>query len=219
MIIDRGVPFRPDWENVITPVVDFVLTLPGVDPDKLAADGAELRRLPGAARGDRRAPPRGLHLRLRTVRPLRRERKPRSLGSWPSNSRTATRPSCGSSARIAAEESMARPTHGLGAPPQPPGPRPDGPARVFPNGARLLTQGPRRPASTCPTFVCSAEGDDLSADARHLFDALRCPKEYVQFTKRRRRRGSTARAAPAPSSTSRRSAGSTGCSVSDRKRL
>ena len=33
----------------------------------------------------------------------------------------------------------------------------------------------------CPTFVCSAEGDDLSAGARKLYDALTCPKQYVQF--------------------------------------
>jgi pimeloyl-ACP methyl ester carboxylesterase len=35
---------------------------------------------------------------------------------------------------------------------------------------------------TCPTFVCSAEDDDLSADARKLYDALTCPKRYHQFT-------------------------------------
>ena len=34
----------------------------------------------------------------------------------------------------------------------------------------------------CPTFVCSAEGDDLSTDARKLYEALTCPKVYYQFT-------------------------------------
>jgi hypothetical protein len=34
----------------------------------------------------------------------------------------------------------------------------------------------------CPTFVCSAEGDDLSSDAPKLYDALTCPKQYVQFS-------------------------------------
>jgi hypothetical protein len=34
MIIDHGVPFRPDWENVITPVTDFLLAQPGVDPER-----------------------------------------------------------------------------------------------------------------------------------------------------------------------------------------
>ena len=35
---------------------------------------------------------------------------------------------------------------------------------------------------SCPTFVCGTEGDDLSAEARTLFDKLTCPKEYVLFS-------------------------------------
>jgi hypothetical protein len=33
-----------------------------------------------------------------------------------------------------------------------------------------------------PTFVCNAEGDDISARAPQLADALVCPKEFVTFT-------------------------------------
>jgi hypothetical protein len=33
----------------------------------------------------------------------------------------------------------------------------------------------------CPTFVCSAEDDDLSADAGTLYEALTCPKRYYRF--------------------------------------
>ena len=32
VIREQQLPFRPDWEAVVTPVVDHVLTLPGVDP-------------------------------------------------------------------------------------------------------------------------------------------------------------------------------------------
>src|SRR5580698_4989966 len=35
-------PFRPDWEKVVTPVVDFALTLPGVDPEKIALMGVSM---------------------------------------------------------------------------------------------------------------------------------------------------------------------------------
>jgi pimeloyl-ACP methyl ester carboxylesterase len=35
-------PFRPDWEKVVIPVVDFSLTLPGVDPQKIALMGVSL---------------------------------------------------------------------------------------------------------------------------------------------------------------------------------
>jgi Prolyl oligopeptidase family len=35
----QGLFFRPDWENVITPVVDYALTRPDVDPERIAISG------------------------------------------------------------------------------------------------------------------------------------------------------------------------------------
>jgi pimeloyl-ACP methyl ester carboxylesterase len=35
----QGLFFRPDWEKVITPVVDFALTLDGVDPKRIVLQG------------------------------------------------------------------------------------------------------------------------------------------------------------------------------------
>lgn len=35
----QGLPFRPDWENVITPVVDWLLARDDVDPDRIALHG------------------------------------------------------------------------------------------------------------------------------------------------------------------------------------
>jgi len=39
VIFEQGIPFRPDWEKVITPVVDFALTRPEVNPDRIALIG------------------------------------------------------------------------------------------------------------------------------------------------------------------------------------
>ena len=39
MIVAQGLPFRPDWEKVVTPVVDFALTQPEVDAERLALVG------------------------------------------------------------------------------------------------------------------------------------------------------------------------------------
>ena len=36
MLFERGIPFRPDWEYVIGPVVDAALRRPDVDPQRLA---------------------------------------------------------------------------------------------------------------------------------------------------------------------------------------
>ena len=35
----NGLPFRPDWENVVTPIVDVALKLDGVDPDRIGLMG------------------------------------------------------------------------------------------------------------------------------------------------------------------------------------
>ena len=42
MIIDRGVPLRPDWENVISPVVDYLETRPDVDRERIVLIGLSL---------------------------------------------------------------------------------------------------------------------------------------------------------------------------------
>ena len=74
MIIDHGVPFRPDWENVITPVVEFLRARPDVDAERIALDRAQLRWLSRAARRHGGASPGRVRFRLRTLRPLRRHR-------------------------------------------------------------------------------------------------------------------------------------------------
>jgi dienelactone hydrolase len=39
MLFERGIPFRADWEKVLTPVVDHLLTRDDVDPERLAVYG------------------------------------------------------------------------------------------------------------------------------------------------------------------------------------
>ncbi|WP_382303826.1 alpha/beta hydrolase family protein [Herbiconiux sp. UC225_62] len=39
MLFERNTTFRPDWEAVLTPVLDFVLGHAGVDPDRVAVYG------------------------------------------------------------------------------------------------------------------------------------------------------------------------------------
>ena len=39
---EKGLYFRPNWETVMTPVVDFALTLPGVDKDRLVYCGISM---------------------------------------------------------------------------------------------------------------------------------------------------------------------------------
>ncbi|MEU6666024.1 TIGR03086 family metal-binding protein [Streptomyces sp. NPDC046727] len=52
----QGLTFRPDWENVVTPVLDHAVKLPGVDPDRIALLGVSMGGYlaPRAAAFDRR---------------------------------------------------------------------------------------------------------------------------------------------------------------------
>ena len=42
VLFERQVPFRPDWENVITPVVDYLRSRPDVDQARIALSGWSL---------------------------------------------------------------------------------------------------------------------------------------------------------------------------------
>jgi hypothetical protein len=42
MLFERQIPFRPDWEKVITPVVDYLLSRPEVDPARIVLSGSSL---------------------------------------------------------------------------------------------------------------------------------------------------------------------------------
>jgi dienelactone hydrolase len=42
MLFERQVPFRYDWENVITPVVDYLRSRPEVDPGRIVLNGSSL---------------------------------------------------------------------------------------------------------------------------------------------------------------------------------
>jgi hypothetical protein len=41
-IREQGLTFRPDWEKVVTPVVDFALELPGVEPEGIILMGLSM---------------------------------------------------------------------------------------------------------------------------------------------------------------------------------
>jgi pimeloyl-ACP methyl ester carboxylesterase len=178
MIIDDGVPFRPDWESVITPVVDYALTVPDVDPSRIVLMGLSFGGYlaPRAATKEHRlaacvsdcGP---YDLFDATVR-----RIPKLLGRHlPDGSPTMlgildrligiviSKPTAGWALR---RNLM---VHGL-----------TEPRDYFRMAPEYSLKGIEHEIS-CPTFVCSAEADDLSIDAETLYEALTCPKRYVQF--------------------------------------
>jgi pimeloyl-ACP methyl ester carboxylesterase len=178
MIIDRGVVFRPDWENVIAPVVDFALTLPEVDAAKIALLGLSFGGYlaPRAATVERRLAACISDCGPYDLFDASISRVPGFLSSALSD---GNRLLLGILRRLI--DLVARkPTAGWGL------------------RRNLLVHGVADPLAffelapqyslkgiadriECPTLVCSAEGDDLSSRAPVLFAELNCEKQFVEF--------------------------------------
>jgi hypothetical protein len=178
MLIDRGVPLRPDWENVITPVVDYLLARPDADPARIVLTGLSLGGYlaPRAATAEHRLAACISDCGPYDVFDAIARRLPGFLARQLPNGNPSLLRLLGRLVRVV----MDKPTagwamrrnlmaHGL-----------SDPLEYFKIAPQYSLKGIEDRIS-CPTFVCSAENDDLSADARKLYDALTCRKRYYRF--------------------------------------
>ena len=178
-LIQQGLTLRPDWENVVRPVVDFALGRRDVDPTRIALIGPSLgaHLAPRAASEEHRlaaciADCGAFDLHAAFLRrlppPLARRvaaRSPRAIKAL----RMLTgyllkKPTAGWALRRGLL------VHGL-----------DDPI-AFIESLREFTLAGRAERISCPTWVCSAEGDEISESSPQLVAALTCEKEYVRFT-------------------------------------
>jgi alpha-beta hydrolase superfamily lysophospholipase len=178
-LIERGLTLRPDWENVVRPVVDFALARPGVDPARVALIGPSLgaHLAPRAASAEHRlaaciADCGAFDLYAAFLRRL----PPPLAGRVAAGERLATR-----ALRLLARRLISKPTagwalrrgllvHGI-----------EDPIELI-ESLRDYTLAGRAERIRCPTWVCSAEGDEISESAQQLVAALTCPNQYVRFT-------------------------------------
>ena len=179
----EGLTFRPDWEKVVTPVIDFVLKLPGVDPKRVALMGASLGGLlaPRAAAFEKRLAAvianDGLYdyaaAQLARVPPEELDRVKAGLVAAEAPDLDAgldqamkTMPT----ARWAFSHGM----FAFGAST----PR----AYLAKSLAYNLRDGVAE-AISCPTLVCDAEGDIFfKGQPQQLYDHLTCRKTLMRFT-------------------------------------
>lgn len=172
----RGVPFRPDWEAVVTPVLDFALERPEVDPERVAIVGRSFGGYlaPRAASAEHRlaacvVDPGQFDLFDAAVSRMPREMREALLRNDP--------------AVDAFLEKMME-DH----------------ARRFFIAARMRAYGAKTPKEfllmqreytlkgsvekiECPTLVCDNVADAIAGgQAKRLYDALECPKDYRVFT-------------------------------------
>ena len=178
-----GLTFRPDWENVITPVVDFLLARPDVDPDRIVYMGMSLGGVlaPRAAAFEHR-------LAALVANDGLWDFGAAMLGSFPPDKRDAVRAQVEAPEAPELDASLEKIIDG-----------PSSGRWVFQHG--LWAMGVATPREfarkaldynvrdgvaekiTCPTIVCRAEGDGSSAaQAQTLYDHLTCKKTLMSFT-------------------------------------
>jgi alpha-beta hydrolase superfamily lysophospholipase len=173
-LIEQGMPMRPDWENVLAPVMDYAQGRPEIDASRVAAMGWSFGGLlaPRGASGEHRiaalvADP-GL-LDLPDALQLPQEVRDRIPDVDPREIDELLTP--------AVENPLARWilvqrglwVHGLDS---------LGEYAIVTDRYRLSLVADR---ITCPTLVCGSDDDPLSAQAQHLFEKLTCPKELAYF--------------------------------------
>jgi dienelactone hydrolase len=182
MLVERGIPLRPDWESVVTPVVDAALDRSDVDPQGIVLQGWSLGGYLAlrAASGETRlaaliADPGGLGMKsgLPEIGKM--------LGL--SAAATAELPEISDAdadkamRTIAADRSLEWSVGkrgfwvgGVGSF-----------AELLRSFATYTLEG-RFDAIRCPTLLTRAEGDPLSAQSDVLAKKLACPTTVIEFT-------------------------------------
>jgi len=178
-IVEDGLVFRPDWEAVIGPVVDFAVARPEVDASKIALLGISFGGYlaPRAASGEPR-------LAACIADPgefsLLEEFKSR-LPAWIAREIPDGKPFVLRLLNLILARKMRHTTGGWGLR-----------RGLWVHGVKSpldyvkLTQQytlvGRAEQIRCPTLICSAEDDDIGVTARQLYDALSCEKAFIAFT-------------------------------------
>ncbi|MDD2858381.1 MAG: alpha/beta fold hydrolase [Candidatus Nanopelagicales bacterium] len=177
-LLELGLALRPDYEAVITPAVDWLLTREDVDPDAIVLIGLSLGGYlaPRAASAEHRlaaciADSGSFDLFASAVaripEPLRtgldapESKRGRMLASL--LARVAARPTGGWSLRRGMQ------AHGVATPVE------------YLQALREYTLDGHAQQITCPTLVCQPEGDDIAALAPQLAAALTCRHALFTF--------------------------------------
>ncbi|HEY1812682.1 MAG TPA: hypothetical protein VGG74_10080 [Kofleriaceae bacterium] len=180
MLLERGVAMRPDWRGPIGAVIDAVASRPDVDPDRIIVWGESFGGylVPRAAAGDPRIaacvldPAQlGLFQAARARIPLPASVKAQLPGGprWAISllrfvlSRRARQLTAGWALR------RGMLVHGVASP-----------WDYLVDTARYDQIDPA--TIRCPTLVCDADSDDISASAREFYDRLACDRGYLRFT-------------------------------------
>ncbi len=170
-----GIPFRPDWEAVVTPVLDFALRRSDVDPKRVTIIGRSFGGYlaPRAASSEHRlaaciADPGEFDLFEMALTRMPQELCDQILRDDPAVDATFAEMTRDDAAHFFFASRM----RVFGA---------KTPREMFQMWKDYTLKG-RAGQITCPTLVCDNAEDPAAAQARQLYDALTSPKGYIRFT-------------------------------------
>ena len=185
MLIEQGMALRPDWEHVLGAVIDFALTLPQVDPSRIALNGWSLGGYlaPRAASGEHRlaaciADPGQADLadglRAFAVK----------LGASP-EAMAASSLGDLDSVLVDRMEAIIDQDRVLRWSVKQRGFWMNGVAslREYLREVERFSMKGRTERIRCPTLFTLAEGDPLAAGTQAFFEQLRCPRQLLRFTR------------------------------------
>lgn len=177
-LIEDGLVFRPDWEAVISRVVDFALTRPEVERAKIALMGVSFggHLAPRAATVEKRIAALIADPGEYSLYEEFKSRMPAFIAKGlERNDRFALMALRVALARrmryLTAGWGLRRGvwTHGVAN------------ALAYIRAIPPYTLEGRAHTIRCPTLVCQAENDDIGVTARMLYDKLVCQKEFIAF--------------------------------------
>jgi pimeloyl-ACP methyl ester carboxylesterase len=174
-LVKQKMPMRPDWEKVVTPVVNYLCTRPDVDSDRIALYGGSFGGYlaPRAAAFEHRLAACIADAALFDPAALSKKMFPADIASALERNDVAVLEPFFNKLQ---EDTTQRFILGRG---------------MWVHGATTpweylkmfqaysLADVARN--IQCPTFVDEAENDRRRGGGRELYDALRCPREYVLF--------------------------------------
>ena len=175
-LVKQKLPMRPDWENVVTPVVDYLLTRPDVDPTRIALYGGSFGGYlaPRAAAFEHRVAACIADAALFDPAALSNKMFPPEIASALAKNDVAVLEPFFNKLK---ENTTQRFILGRG---------------MWVHGATTPWEYFRMFQAysladvakniQCPTFVAEAENDRRRGGGKDLYNALQCPKEYVLFT-------------------------------------
>jgi len=180
VIREQKLCFRPDWEKVVTPVVDYALTRPEVDPGRVALMGISFGGYlaPRAAAYEHRIAAcianGGIYDCFDGVA-TRYHESPEDLKEYliqnPTDFDDMMRERAKSDSMLRWGMQQGMWTFGV-----------DTPHEWLLAWTDYTMKG-IADQITCPTLICDSEADtNFPGQAQKLYDALTCPKEYMLFT-------------------------------------